>query len=310
MFNEQSDLHIVIDTDPGTDDSLALAIGSVYFKNKISAIISSYGNVDGVQTYHNLINLVNLLSINSVLLQGSLNPLNNKDVAYTNYHGNNGLCGIDLPSTKYVKKNNDAIESLYNIIRNKIRVKYVSLAPLTNFAKLLEYHPDVVEYIDELIIMGGGFHVYNVSNSAEYNFSLDGLAVQNVLKSSVKKILCPLDMTYQLAFTLEEIESIIGCDREYVFKSTSPYSLIAQIFFKNYDTAILHNCSGAIIHDATTLMYLLAPDKCRLARKRIKANDFGSISETADGYCLDVIQSIDKNYVASLLRDVFNQLER
>lgn len=311
MSNNQ--MRIVIDTDPGTDDALALALASVYFKNEICAIISSYGNVGGIQTFNNLIALNEMLDFNCIILQGSQVPVSGNEIIYTNYHGKNGLCDISLPILKNKKNlnnnHNDSIKTLYEIIKSNKKIKYISMAPLTNFAKLLEYYPDVVNYVDELIVMGGGFNVFNAKEKTEYNFSLDGLAVKKVLNSSVKKIICPLDMTCKLSFSLNEIEKITGCKREDCFSSNSIYDFFSKIFYKNYDTAILHSENGAIIHDATTLIYLMAPDKCVRLEKKIISNDFGSTSEADDGNSVEIIKSIGKEYLADKLNNVFNLLK-
>lgn len=314
MIDKENQLNIIIDTDPGTDDLLAIALCTILFKNNICAMISSFGNVNGIQTYNNLINLAHLLKIDCNILQGSMLPTDNRNVKYTDYHGSDGLCGVKIPTIEYCKKLNieetNNIDVLYKIIKNKKSIKYISIAPLTNFSKLLKNHPDVVEYIDELIIMGGGLNCSNTDNNAEYNFSLDGKAVQQTLKSSIKKTICPLDMTRKLSYSEKEIEMIVGHKRREVFSNNTPYSLIAQIFFKNYDTAILHNETGAIIHDATTFLYILSPDKCQTTMKRISANSYGSIQYNPDGKLVKIIENIDKNFVTTVLQEMFKKLER
>ena len=108
------DLSIIIDTDPGTDDALALGVASVFFKDNIRAIISSYGNVDGEQTYNNLINLANLLKIDCDFIKGSLNPLGKDSFIPTDYHGENGLCGLMLPKAPFSKELSAKLTEDYN----------------------------------------------------------------------------------------------------------------------------------------------------------------------------------------------------
>lgn len=316
MLDNTKQLNIIIDTDPGTDDAIALAFAATFFKKNISALISSYGNVNGEQTYNNLKSLAQLLDIDCTILKGSMNPINNSNITYTDYHGNDGLCGVQIPLTEQETTNinivdkSSGLNELYKIIKSKKHVKYIALAPLTNFVRLTEYYNDTIKYIDELIIMGGGFNYHNVKNHTEYNFSLDGYAVQEALNLPLKKTICPLDMTQKYAFSEKEIENIVGCSRNSVFKDYSQFGIISQIFFKNYDTAILHNQTGAIIHDATTLLYLLNPDKCTTTTAKIKSDVFGAIKNCTDGEFIKIVQNIDKAFLISTLKEMFKKLER
>ena len=315
MLDNTKQLNIIIDTDPGTDDTIALAFAATFFKENISALISSYGNVDGEQTYSNLNKLAQILNIDCLVLKGSMYPLDNKNISFTDYHGQNGLCEIELPllykkSNKIIVNNRSEIDKLYKIIKSKKHVTYICIAPLTNFVKLIKSHSDSIKYIDELIIMGGGFNYYNVNHHAEYNFSLDGEAIQEVLNLPLKITICPLDMTQKYAFSEKEIENIVGCNRNSVFKDYSQFGIISQIFFKNYDTAILHKLTGAIIHDVTTLLYLLEPDKCDTIITKIKSDDFGAVTNCSDGEAVKIVQNIDQVFFISILKKMFKKLER
>jgi inosine-uridine nucleoside N-ribohydrolase len=81
------------------------------------------------------------------------------------------------------------------------------------------------------------------------------------------------------------------------------------MFFENYDTAIRHNAPGAILHDVTTFIYLLDPKKCEISTKKVVVDDFGSIREDTGGIPIDVIKTIDKSYVGSLLAFTFKKLK-
>lgn len=85
MLKNNKELHIIIDIDPGTDDTIALALASTFLKRNISALISSYGNVNGEQTYKNLKSLAQLLDIDCTILKGSMQPMNSSNITYTDY---------------------------------------------------------------------------------------------------------------------------------------------------------------------------------------------------------------------------------
>lgn len=303
---------LIIDADPGTDDAIALAVASVFFKNNIRAMLSSYGNVNGEQTYYNLINLANLLKIDCAVFKGASRALNGKPAVFTDYHGENGLCGLELPCAMggQITAVGHGSPTLQQLIKEHGGIKYIAVGPLTNFAELLDAFPGCVSYIDELIMMGGGFAVSNVERGAEYNFSMDACAVKKVLTSPVKKILAPLDMTHQFALSLEEIEDITGISRETSQKSAydNAFAVFAELFYLNYETSVKHGESGALIHDAATLAYLLDKNKCELREYKVISDGYGAVKKDSAGYPVSVIEKIDREFMIETLKETFGRL--
>ncbi len=308
--NSKKSRNIIVDTDPGTDDSLALALASVFFRGHVQSVISTYGNVNGEQTHSNLVALVRMLKLDCNVFRGSSKPLSGVEPVFTSFHGGDGLCGVPIPRTAYSQIEKEGIDLLYNDIVSCKHVTYIAIGPLTNAARLLEKHPDVQSYIDELVIMGGGLSTWNFPNQTEYNFSLDGLAVQKVLAFPIKKTLCTLDLTYQLAYSNVDIENILVRSREKVFASKTPDSLLAQIFFSNYDTSRNHKQPGAMLHDASTFLYLLNPNECVVSQKRIKADGFGCIEENPNGYSVFFVETMSKDYVTAKIAETFRVLKK
>lgn len=288
-------------------------------------MLSSYGNVNGERTYYNLVNLAGVLDIGCKIFKGADNALNNKPAVFTDYHGKNGLCGLELPGGRYPPPQFQSVnmsmaanlEGVYELAKEFGDIKYIAVGPLTNLAALFEAFPDCADYVSELIIMGGGFKVSNVANGAEYNFSMDADAVKKVLSTPVKKIIAPLDMTHKLAFSLEEIEDIVGMSRETSKKSAcvEAFEIFAELFYLNYETAVKHYEAGAIIHDAATLAYLLDPGKCELREYKISSDEYGAIqkAEKAEkdeaGCWAWIIENIDRAFVKNMLKETFGRLK-
>jgi inosine-uridine nucleoside N-ribohydrolase len=301
-------MDIIIDTDPGTDDAVAMAAAYAFFKDNIRAMISSYGNVNGEQTYINLTSLANLLKIDCGFFKGALKPLGDKTTVFTDYHGKNGLCGLELPEAQRASVKN--MYDMHELIKKHRDIKYIAVGPLTNAALLLE--ADCADYISEFIIMGGGFEISNVEHGAEYNFSKDAEAVKKVLSSPVRKVLAPLDATHQTVLDLEEIEDIIGISRETSKKSAyiDAFSVFAELFYLNYETSIKHGSSGAIIHDAATIAYLLDKNKCTLREYKISSDEYGAVKKDSAGYPVLVIEKICKEFFKDMLKKTFETLTR
>jgi len=199
-----------------------------------------------------------------------------------------------------------ALESLYEIIKEHKNIKYIAIGPLTNLARLFDSFPNAVDYIDELIIMGGGFDVSNMPHNTEYNFCMDPVAVGKILSCPVKKVIAPLDMTHQLAFSLPDIEDMTGVKRDLLSGDMSDaFTVLATLFYLNYDTSVKNGNDGAIIHDATTLAYLFDKNKCDLQEYKIISDEYGAISKHSDGYDVTVIEKIDRDFVKNLLKRSF-----
>ena len=306
-----TDLNIIIDTDPGTDDALALGAAAVFFKDNIRALVSTYGNVDGEQAYTNLLNLAGILNIAGDFLKGSLYPLGKYSFTPTDYHGKNGLCGLILPTARRERPAKDFLQNLYNIIKQYKNIKYIAIGPLTNLARLFDRFPDAADYIGELIIMGGGFEAANMPHNTEYNFNTDAAAVEKVLSSSGMKVIAPLDMTHKLAFSLEEIEYITSIKHELLTDDmTDAFNALSSLFYLNYDAALKHGESGAIIHDATTLAYLYDNSKCDLREYQIRTDEYGAVSKDEHSIRVFVIEKIDRDYIKNLLKETFNLLKK
>ena len=253
-----------------------------------------------------MINLADILKIDCDFIKGSLKPSNNKNFTPTEYHGKNGLCGLILSDAKKEVFSEDFLKNLYDIIKERKNITYIAVGPLTNFAKLLERFPDCADYIGELIIMGGGFDVSNMAHNAEFNFSADPAAVKKVLACPVKKTLAPLDITHQLSFSLTDIEDITGIKQELLSGNMSEaFAVMAKLLYLNYETSVKNENDGALIHDATTLLYLLDKNKCDVNQYNITSDEYGAVSKNSSGYSVNVIDKIDRDFVKNLFKRSF-----
>jgi inosine-uridine nucleoside N-ribohydrolase len=173
---------------------------------------------------------------------------------------------------------------------------------------MLEKFPDVTGYIDELIIMGGGFDVFNMPHNAEYNFSCDPAAVKKVLACPVDKTLAPLDMTHKLAFSQGEIGEMT---KKTPAAAAAPSlqkragDILSELFYLNYETSVKNGNEGAIIHDAATIAYLLDKNKCGIKRYNISSDEYGAVKKDLSGYSVNVIENIDRDFIKDMFKDIF-----
>ncbi len=299
---------IIIDCDPGTDDAIALALASVLMKSRIIGMISSYGNTILSNTHRNLVDIAELLNIDSTIFYGSAHPIDKPEFVVTDYHGDNGLCGIKLHSNIKLSENKIPFDMVYNLIRKNKKVVYIATGPLTNLATLITNHPDITDMIEKVVIMGGGLKIGNTPCGAEYNFSLDPTANNIVLKSCVEKVLITLDLTHTLSLSEPEIEELVGSHRLDYTNNVSPYQVMAEILYRNLYSSLAHGNDGAIIHDAATIAYLNAPEKCTICEIPLKCDGNGCLSISEDGSIVKFVESLDKSYLMSTFKKIFAKL--
>jgi inosine-uridine nucleoside N-ribohydrolase len=305
MENIDKNTSLILDTDPGTDDAIALALLPVYFPGAVKAIVSSFGNVAGERTFSNLVALADLLRIGAPVLHGSEKPLGAAERIITDYHGQDGLCGVVLPAVDNREKQDNFLDRIHQIVAvtGGLGIRYVILGPMTNFARLLTRFPEITGLIKEVVVMGGGFEISNMPHKTEFNFASDPVAVQTVFESNVPITLCPLDLTHTLSFGRGEIKEIVGSQ-----PGCFAFETMSALFIKNYETAIAHGNDGALIHDATTLLYLLEPNQCRSAIKRVVIDSYGATAFSVKGRLVNVVEAMDRNYVMKTLAGAFQAL--
>jgi len=199
--------NIIIDTDPGGDDALALAMVLQNPEINILGITTTYGNVPLKKTTVNALRILNYFNrLDIPVIQGADKPFKGTAMTAEDFHGQDGMGDTTLPSPNDKPLKINAIDFLYkSIMANKNNITIIALGPLTNLATLFIKFPDVMQYINSLVIMGGTLDIPAVTRYGEFNFFNDPLAQSIVLKSSVKKFLASLDVTNKVFLNEKEI---------------------------------------------------------------------------------------------------------
>ena len=185
---------ILIDTDPGVDDALAIMLCAADPSVQITAITAVAG-VLGLS--HTLVS------------KGADRPLVLSPGRVTTVHGNDGLGGL----SKVPKASPDALpawERIYETaVQEKGNLEILALGPLTNLALALRKHPDLKNLVKNLVIMGGSAKSGNVTEQAEFNAWVDPDACDEVLHSGIPLLLCGLDGLQPAALEFPELDALI-----------------------------------------------------------------------------------------------------
>lgn len=241
---------VIIDTDPGIDDAMALMFAMNAKNIAISLITTVSGNVgiDNVTT--NALRLQHFLNKKIPVAKGATKPLvrNSKDAG--DIHGSSGLSGFShnqIDETLLVKEH--AVDAMYNDLMQREKTTIVALGPLTNIALLLQKYPDVISKVERIIFMGGAIGRGNYGVYTEFNIGFDPEAAQVVINSPIPKVMVGLEIGNQALLTAEDMASI------------RQMSAMGEVFGSLFDAYSYSRHSDRLeIYDATAVGYLLKPD--------------------------------------------------
>ena len=193
---------VVIDTDPGTDDALALVMALNSPDLRIEGITTVGGNATLAETTNNALRLVHHVAAGRdvPIAVGAARPARGSFSHAYHVHGADGL-GVDLPAPTSVPQPADAVDFLrQRALAVPAQISVIAHGPLTNVAAALDGQPDVAHAISEVYVMGGAVEVPgNVTPHAEFNIYEDPWSANAVFGSGVPVTLIGLDVTHRTA---------------------------------------------------------------------------------------------------------------
>ncbi|WP_347310200.1 nucleoside hydrolase [Defluviimonas sp. SAOS-178_SWC] len=249
---------IIIDTDPGQDDAVAILLALASPELDVLGITAVAGNVPLELTAKNARIVCELAGRSDLrVVAGCDRPLRRKLVTAEHVHGKTGLDGIALPDPVMPLAEGHAVDFLIETLRKEApgTVTLCPIGPLTNIATAFEKAPDIVPRVAEIVLMGGAyFAVGNITPAAEFNIYVDPEAAEIVFRSGVPLVVMPLDVTHQALTTRARVEGFrnLGTRVGHAVASWTD-------FFERFDMA-KYGSEGAPLHDPCTIAYLIRPD--------------------------------------------------
>lgn len=241
---------IIIDTDPGIDDAVALALAIRSEELDVRLITTVAGNVDVEKTTTNALKLVEFLGADIPVAKGCGLPLLKKLENAKDIHGESGMDGYDFPAPTRSVTGVHAVEAMREAILNSPeKITLVPIAALTNVAILFTMYPEVKEKIEEIVMMGGSLSGGNTNTSAEFNIYVDPHAAAIVFQAGVKIRMAGLDVTRT---------AVLHHENSLRIKETGKVGEMFYSLFQHYRGGSLKN--GLRVHDACAIACLLEPD--------------------------------------------------
>ncbi len=249
---------IIIDTDPGQDDAVAILLALASPEIEVLGITAVAGNVPLALTQKNARIICELAGRPDIkVFAGAKRPMLRELVTAEHVHGKTGLNGPEWAEPKMPLAEGHAVQFIIDTLRQQDAgtVTLCVLGPLTNIALALEQAPDITTKIQKIILMGGGFFEGgNITPTAEFNIYVDPHAAKLVFGAGIPLVIMPLDVTHQALTTTKRIEA---------FRALGNRSGIATAemmdFFERFDEE-KYGTDGGPLHDPNVIAYLLEPD--------------------------------------------------
>jgi non-specific riboncleoside hydrolase len=241
---------IIIDTDPGIDDAVALAIALNHSDLDVVLLTTVAGNVSVDKTAKNTLKLVSFFDKKVPVAKGCATPLLKPLETSADIHGESGMDGYDFPAITAQLSELQAVEAMRQVIlAHDEPVTLVPIAALTNIALLFTMYPETKNNIKEIVMMGGSLSRGNTTTAAEFNIYVDPHAAQIVFQSGIPLTMIGLDVTNQAILTKNETEKIKG------FGNVGP---MFYALFQHYRGGSLQ--TGLKMHDVCAIAYLTNPE--------------------------------------------------
>ena len=249
---------IIIDSDPGQDDAVAILLALASPEDiDVLGITAVAGNVPLALTAKNARMICELGGRPDIpVYAGCDRPLGRALVTAEHVHGKTGLNGPVLPDPVMPLQDGHAVDFIIETLRaqDSGAVTLCPLGPLTNIAMAFEKAPDIADRVASVVLMGGAyFEVGNITPAAEFNIYVDPQAADIVFKSGVEITVMPLDVTHK---------ALVTKPRNDAFRAlgTRVGSAVAEMtdFFERFDKE-KYGSDGAPLHDPCVVAHLIKP---------------------------------------------------
>ena len=243
------------DTDIGVDDAVALLVACRLEELEIVGVSAVAGNTPLPNAFRNARDVLALAGRKEIkVYPGADRPLVKELFTAEYVHGSNGLGGAEIPLSDAPIEETKAWDALYEKAKEYSGELVVcAVGPLTNIATAIFKHPDIIEHIKVLNIMGGAADGGNITPCAEFNIYVDPHAAENVMKSGIPVNLFGLDVTHKAFLDDDDIDEIVS------------YGNAASKLFKDsngllYAARERLDWSGLCEHDSCPVIYTAHPD--------------------------------------------------
>lgn len=214
---------VIIDTDPGTDDAMAIMLALNSPELDVRAITVVPGNVTARQGLDNALKMISLANRCDIpVAAGAQHPIFQKSVTAEYWHGKNGLANIELPASNCKVDRRFGPDLIIEIVKaNPHEITLLPIGPLTNIAIAVLKDPSIVPLVKEVIIMGGSISGGNSTGAAEANIFGDPEAAQITFQAGWPLTMAGLEVGDKTLFSkayLQRLGQTHGPINDFIYK--------------------------------------------------------------------------------------------
>lgn len=266
---------ILLDTDPGIDDALAILLALASPELSLEGLSVVHGNCSLEQAVRNGLSILELAGADSTpLARGCELPLVQPSLLAPETHGDTGLGYAKLPEPRAQPIGQHGSDFLIErVMSNPGEITLVAIGPLTNVALAIRKEPKFAKSLKEIVIMGGAIrHEGNATALAEFNTYVDPHATHIVFHAGIPTTLVPLDVTYQCILMASDVERLLKID-----SPITKFIKDATDFYMEYHDAY-QRIKGCIINDPLALALTFAPELCDYEKLPVDVDISGGVS--------------------------------
>lgn len=270
-----SPTRLILDTDPGADDALAILLMLASPEIQLEAVTAVHGNVGIEKTTRNALAILEFLNADIPVARGCSRPLIKSPHNWgESVHGASGLGQAKLPEPKTEPVGLHAVDYLIQrFLAEPKELTLFAVGPLTNIALAIRKEPKFAEAVKELVVMGGAIRSGgNVTPLAEFNIHEDPHAAHIVFNSGIPITLIPLDATYRCLLAPADVERLL--------KTGSPVAHFVRDVMADYMAfySKYEGFAGCALHDPLTVAAIIAPELLHLEEHYVDVDVSGGVS--------------------------------
>lgn len=297
---------IIFDTDPGSDDAMALMLALNSPELDVRAITVVPGNVTAAQGLENALRMVSLANRCDIpVAAGAQHPLFQKLITAEFWHGKNGLANMELPPSKCKVDSRFGPDLIIQIVHAAPHeITLVPVGPLTNIALAVSKDPSIVPLVKEVILMGGSITGGNVNAAAEANIYNDPEAAQIVFQAGWPVTMVGLDVGDKTLLTrkyLDDLGSTHGPVNDFIH-GVAKYLVELSAQFGSPGTPMYDPLAVGVAIDATLVkapaMHVDVETHGTFTRGETVANRHGGVERNVlhgDHYVIEGVDKVEPN---------------
>jgi purine nucleosidase/pyrimidine-specific ribonucleoside hydrolase len=305
MMTKPASIPVIIDTDPGLDDVIALLLALASPELDILGITTVGGNIGLELTTLNALRVLAVRGRTDIpVIAGAAQPLRRMAINAPGIHGEDGIGGIGLSDPTTAHLDIHAADWMARMIDDHPdhSIRLLTLGPLTNVAHLIERHPQAARKLAAVVSMGGAVRDRgNVTPHAEFNIAADPEAADLVVRSGIPVTLVPLDVTRQVSVSSlwgERLAKSGGKSGQITSQCINAYITNIERFYETLRAADRPVPDGEIrcpLHDPCVVLWALRPDLFTAESMPItiisdgSERDGATVIDNVSGHSVDVV---------------------